>query len=331
MARKNLLVDLIDEKLTAVNSADEQSMPSFSGRGAVGAMSRSLERLSAEVEAAKSIGVALQAGNAVVDIDAALIEASFVADRFAETKVDEGLLQSLKEHGQQVPVLLRPHPEQPGRYQVAYGHRRVRALRALGRSVRAIVKGLSDDELVIAQGQENSVRRDLSFIEKASFAAALESRGFTRDVTMAALGIDKTELSRLISTRRAVPDHVVNAIGAAPATGRRRWMDLADALQHQTRATVVDAAIRSAAFEAADSDARFNMVLAAAQPIATKPEPVIWRTAAGRDIAEIKMGASRSVLTIDEKAAPEFAAFIVAEMPSLYASYQARKTPRNTN
>ena len=51
-----------------------------------------------------------------------------------------------------------------GFYQVAYGHRRVRATAILGIKVRAIVRDLTDAELVIAQGQENNARQDLSFI-----------------------------------------------------------------------------------------------------------------------------------------------------------------------
>ena len=46
--------------------------------------------------------------------------------------------------------------------------------------VRAVVRTLSDAELVIAQGKENNERRDLSFIERALFAAHLEHRKFER-------------------------------------------------------------------------------------------------------------------------------------------------------
>ena len=50
------------------------------------------------------------------------------------------------------------NPQQEGRYQIAYGHRRLRAAIELGRPVRAIVKPLTDEQLVVAQGQENSAR-----------------------------------------------------------------------------------------------------------------------------------------------------------------------------
>ena len=100
--------------------------------------------------------------------------------------------------------------------------------RELGRPVKAVVRDLSDDDLVIAQGQENNARRDLSFIEKATFAMTLEERGFNREKTIVpALSVDKTELSRLISIARTVPPSIIAAIGPAPKAGRGRWVDLA--------------------------------------------------------------------------------------------------------
>ena len=92
-------------------------------------------------------------------------------------------IDAIRITGQQVPILVRPHPEIEGRYQIAYGHRRARAARELGRPVRAVVRQMSDAELVVAQGQENSARRDLSFIERALYAAKLERAGFDRETT----------------------------------------------------------------------------------------------------------------------------------------------------
>ena len=42
--------------------------------------------------------------------------------------------------------------------------------------MRAIIQALTDAELVIAQGKENAERRNLSFIERALFAANLDVR-----------------------------------------------------------------------------------------------------------------------------------------------------------
>ena len=56
---------------------------------------------------------------------------------------------------------------------IVFGHRRAKVARDLGINVRAVVKPLADIEHVIAQGQENTARADLSFIERALFAQKL--------------------------------------------------------------------------------------------------------------------------------------------------------------
>jgi hypothetical protein len=60
-----------------------------------------------------------------------------------------------------------------GHFQVAYGHRRLRAAELLQIKVKAVVRYLSDIEMVVVQGKENSDRRDLSFIERAAATADL--------------------------------------------------------------------------------------------------------------------------------------------------------------
>jgi ParB family transcriptional regulator, chromosome partitioning protein len=332
MARKNLLADLIDSKLTAVNEptkAAAPELPSFSGRGAVGAMSRSLEQMSAEVEAARSITEAVAAGEAVVEIPPDRIDESFVVDRFDHEGSVDDLVASIREHGQQVPILVRPHPSARGRFQTAYGHRRLKAIRQLGISARCVVRQLDDNALVVAQGQENSARRDLSFIERASFAVALEDRSFGRDTIMAALSVDKTELSRMVSTRRALPDEIVRAIGAAPLVGRRRWMELAERLKQKKAVSRALEAAKSETLAGLTSDQRFAAVMEALSlpPPATKS--LEWRDKNGRRIASVRDTPNIFQLAIDVKAAPDFGHFVLDELPSLYEAYLARRASSN--
>ncbi len=114
---------------------------------------------------------------------------------------------------------------------VVYGHRRVQACLALQRPVRAVVKALTDAQLVVAQGQENSARKDLSYIERALFAMRLSDRGFDREVIMAALGLSKSHLSTLLSVGRRIPVPLIEAIGPAPKAGEPRWSALAERLE----------------------------------------------------------------------------------------------------
>lgn len=174
MARKHLLSDLGGPKLPAGNSEDIAAQdvvtPQYSPRGAIGAVSRSIELLKSQ---------------SLTELDPDLIDAPLVADRLEESPEQfEEFARNIKEHGQQVPILVRPHPSLEGRYQIAYGRRRLRAVKAAGIQVKAAVRTLSDDELVLAQGQENSARQDLSFIERALYAAELEAGGFQRPVIM---------------------------------------------------------------------------------------------------------------------------------------------------
>lgn len=332
MARKNLLSELMEEKLTAVNDINSPSsaaLPQFNGRGAVGAMSRSLEQMSAEVDAARSITEAMMAGENVVEISPDLIDESFVTDRFASDVAPEDLINSIKDHGQQVPILVRPHPTASGRFQTAYGHRRLNAIRHLGLKAKCIVRKLDDTALVVAQGQENSARRDLSFIERASFGVTLEDRGFSRETIMSALSVDKSELSRMLSTRRSVPDEIVRAIGAAPTVGRRRWMDLADLLQVKNALILALKEAKSETFDAQASDQRFALIHAALSRPVPIPKPTKLLGPDGRKFAAVRETPNTLHLAIDTKTDPAFGAFVITELPSLYAAFLARRVPTN--
>jgi ParB family chromosome partitioning protein len=329
MSRKETLRAMLSARelqLPAGNSpapqADAPAPKQHVRAGAVGAMERSLGKIASAAEDAR---ILLSSGNAI--LDPALIDSSFVSDRLdGSTEDHRALVASIREHGQQIPILVRPHPVDAGRYQVAYGHRRLRAVTELGRKVRAIVKTLSDADLVVAQGQENSARLNLSYIEKAMFAVVLEDRGFDRVVLMAALSLEKTQLSRIISIGRAIPRPIVDAIGPAPKTGRPRWAGLADMLGDRNWHSVLTQMKADANFMTADSDARFSMFDAqmrtkAAAPTASES----WSNPEGRRAAEIKRAGAKLTLIVDQKVAPRFGEFIVAELPELYRRYAASK------
>ena len=121
-------------------------------------------------------------GPTLSDLDPDFVDASLIDDRLVAD--DDGdfkaLCDSIALRGQKTPILVRPHPEIIGRFQVAYGHRRLLAAKVLARRVQAIIRPMSDAELVVAQGIENAQRKNLSFIERATFARKLEDAGFDR-------------------------------------------------------------------------------------------------------------------------------------------------------
>lgn len=289
--------------------------------GAVGAMGRSLGKIASAAEEARAL---IGAGTTVIDLDTKLIESSFISDRLGGPGDDiNDLIASIREHGQQVPILVRPHPHRTGHYQVAYGHRRLHALGTLGKPVRAVVRELTDAELIVAQGQENSARRDLSYIETAVFASAIEDRGFDRQVLMAALSIDKSQLSRLIAIGRGIPAAVIQAIGPAPKAGRPRWATLVDTLAKTDWQSVLERLKSESGFRDADTDARLTYFEAA---LSSKPEKSAaedWLTPQGTAAAKIKRGDGKITLVLDQKVAPEFGEFIVQSLPDLFQRYAA--------
>ena len=321
MARKNLLIGLTDVELPAGNSTDPFAgepartqaphLGVMSTRGAIGAVSRSIENIKAQ---------------SIVDLDPVLIDPSFITDRLESApQMHEALVASIREHGQQVPILVRPHPEKDGRYQIAYGRRRLRAIVELGVRVRAIVKPLSDPQLVVAQGQENSARTDLSFIERALFASRLEQGGYSRDVIMAALSVDKTGLSRLISAAVKIPQDLIEAIGSAPKAGRDRWTELSRRLENAASLNRARAALNADDFRLRSSDERFDLVLNAVKPKRAKsPSLKVWKDDEGTRVAQIKDDPRHITLAISKKTAEGFGVYLVDRLPEIYAEFKRR-------
>jgi ParB family chromosome partitioning protein len=294
--------------------------------------------LAARADAAKDLEARLTAGELVVDLDPKSVDASFVTDRMQrEDSNYRILLEGIRAKGQDSPILVRPHPTDTGRYQVAFGHRRLRAASELGRPVRAVVRQLSDRDLVVAQGQENSARGDLSFIERARFARALEDSGYDRDTIISALSSDKTSVSRMISVATRIPETVVNAIGPAPATGRDRWIALTAVYQGEGDDRSVEDLLQSPEFGEGTSDERFNLVMdffsqpstgkqtnpgdLPARRLRARGQTRYWSPKSGVRLARITSNESAFVLAIDKRVAPGFGDYLLAELDQLYDAY----------
>lgn len=343
MARKNLLAGLTESKLTAVNSEEPSAPPAarsslgFTGRGALGAVTRSIDDLAARANAAKDLETRLTAGQVIVDLDPALIDASFVTDRMSQDDVEYRTLRdSIAQSGQDSPILVRPHPNKRGRYQVAFGHRRLRAAKDLARPVRAVVRQLSDRELILAQGQENSARANLSFIERARFAHKLEAASYDRETIMRALSVDKTTVSRLISVVSRIPAEVIDAIGPAPATGRDRWVELANHFREEKEPPSLASLLTSSAFLVEESDARFQQVWALLGSPDNESNPAVatagdrsharsaaeyWYHSSGALVMKVTTTERVVVLSIDNRTVPGFGAYLLSEMENIVSAY----------
>lgn len=281
----------------------------------------------ARFERAEEIERRLAEGQTVVELDTDEIDPSFVQDRM-EGDI-EGLLSSIRDQGQQVPILVRPHPDQNDRYQIAFGHRRLRALKELGLRARAIVRDLTDEQLVVAQGQENNERQDLTFIEKARFASRLREK-FARDVIIASLSVDKGDLSKMLAVVDALPADLIDAIGSAPGVGRPRWLELAELVEKSPAPRGAVEYAMSAEVRSLGSEDRFKAVVMHLKPCRVgKGAASVLSSPSGFRLAEIKNSKSKLEVTVDKKVSPAFAAFILERLPVLFEEHQAQEQRKN--
>ena len=241
-------------------------------------------------------------------------------------------VESIRTEGQKLPILVRPLPDKADAYQVAYGHRRLRACEILGIPVRAIVMPLTDEQLVIAQGIENTERANLSFIEQALFAVELKNRGFTRETIAKALGRGEAKglayISILTSTAGALPEQLVRKIGPAPSIGRPKWEKLGSFFKDQKLPpeanSAVNGLVASETWQALATDQRFAALLR----LLDRRAAVSNKT----QIEELDLGEGLSVTTkrtpkaiqisIPHAPAPGLSDWLIARLPQLVEEFK---------
>lgn len=318
-------------------AAEEHSTPSPSRNQRVGSgvVAATKETVIAELRQERDklrAQLADQASSDVVDLDPAAVDPSPFPDRLSDAQSEATILdlrQSIKDRGQEIPILVRPHPEAPGRYQIAYGHRRLKAISGIpGAFIRAVVRPLTDAELVQAQGVENSDRQDLSFIERVLFASHVralcpEPKEEVTRVKLA-LSITDAEASYLKRVHATVPDAIIRAIGPAPKIGRPRWMKLGELLEADAMQTRAQAYIGTEAFtDELSSDKRFQLLFVYLQKNdgdKERKESTTFSLSAG-DVAlgSFRSGTRKSELVLLDK---DFAKHIAKALPSLYEDYK---------
>jgi ParB/RepB/Spo0J family partition protein len=121
------------------------------------------------------------------------------------------LVESMRPAGLLQPIVLRPHPDQQGRFMVVFGHRRRQAALVLGwTAIPALLRpDFADWRLrLVAQAHENERRVNLSLLDRCSFylkgfeQSGLDSaRRFAQEI-----GFDPGDLSQIL--------HVAKASGA---------------------------------------------------------------------------------------------------------------------
>ena len=259
----------------------------------------------------------------LITIDPFAITGSGLQDRLDDdTRADARLLASIRDHGQQVPVLVRPHPDQPAQFQIIYGCRRVLALRDLGRPVLAILRPLDPAEAVLAHGAENTLRRGLSYIEKANLARQLATL-HPRKIIAEALSLDPALLSRMLSLTRQLPPEVIDLIGSAPGVGVLRWQKLADLIV-ETGVQTSDLCLMVNMSDLNISSAgRFRAALVYLDTLKSRANPArrsevrMIRTDEGLPLARVKITSKTITLALNRRIAPGFDDWLLGQLPDL--------------
>jgi len=325
MARKNIFDNLMRADAVDVPEDDEPTS-AFRKFGAAKSISSSIDEL------AKRASKLIE-GETVIEIEPDMVDGSFVSDRMSsDDEAYRELISAIRERGQDTPVLVRPHPSAEGRYQIVFGHRRVKVAKELGRPVRAVVKALADIDHIIAQGQENSARANLTFIERVLFAQRLTDLGYTREIIQSALSVDYQTLSKMLTIPKAIPEVVIDAIGPAKGVGRDRWLDLRKLIENPKNTALAKSYVANEDFPTTESDERFSRLFIFLNGPSPKKSvkkaiaPKNGRTWAPEDksvTATIKSSGNAFNLALKSKDASRFGDYISENLERLYRAFRA--------
>ena len=119
--------------------------------------------------------------------------------QFDREQLDE-LAGSIRQKGIVQPILLRPSPTQPDRYQLVAGERRWRAAQiAPLHQIPSVIRDLSDAECYEIALIENIQRQDLSVIDEAQgYANLLEINRYTQDQLSKIIGKSRSHIANLL-------------------------------------------------------------------------------------------------------------------------------------
>ena len=109
------------------------------------------------------------------------------------------LAASIQAQGQQIPIIVRPHPTRDG-YQIISGFRRATAIKEIGwTTVAAIVRELDDESAFRASVLENTARKTYSDIDRAYVFKAYKDRDYKSGDIGAMMGLTERQVNNLLS------------------------------------------------------------------------------------------------------------------------------------
>ncbi len=111
-----------------------------------------------------------------------------------------GLAQSIKENGLLQPLLLRPAPTIPGKYELVAGERRLRAVQKLGwKEVPAVTRDVDDDTLLVLALVENLQREALNPMEEAEgYQVLMDNHGLSHAQIGRSVGKSRSTIANMV-------------------------------------------------------------------------------------------------------------------------------------
>ncbi|TPI75444.1 ParB/RepB/Spo0J family partition protein [Mesorhizobium sp. B2-8-9] len=125
------------------------------------------------------------------------------------------LAQSIREHGVVQPVVARPSPSQPGRYEIIAGERRWRAAQRAGLTeIPLIVRDVNDRTALELAIIENVQRADLNPVEEAQgYQQLIDEHGYTQADLGQVIGKSRSHVAntlRLLKLPNVIHDMLVD-------------------------------------------------------------------------------------------------------------------------
>jgi ParB family chromosome partitioning protein len=281
----------------------------------------------------------LMEGEAIVELDPQLLDVSPIADRLADEDEEyQELRQAIKDAGQLTPILVRPSSSDNKRFMVVFGHRRLKVAKELGVPVRAVIKKLDDITSAIAQGQENSARSNLSFIERAYFAQNMLASGMTKEVVRSSLAVDEAMLSKMLGVVDVVSAPIIKALGASKKIGRDKWLSLRQLVLAPALLKVATEHVGTLDFMAVDEDKRFDAlhdflkrykVKSAAKAPKTRAPTRDWVSSDSSLSFAMNAKSKKVAIELSNAEAKPFGDWLSNHMDRLYAEYSGSKTNNN--
>jgi ParB family chromosome partitioning protein len=112
----------------------------------------------------------------------------------------EALAETIRRQGVLQPILVRPHPDHAGEFQIVAGERRWRAAQVAGlRMIPAVVREIDDRAVMEIAIVENVQRVDLNAVDEAQgYRALIDRFGHTQDDIAQAVGKSRSHVANTL-------------------------------------------------------------------------------------------------------------------------------------